>query len=114
MTTAIGGLLHTAGSGRPSEWSGLMAMPESSRHVISPDIFGALRAGGPVPVPFRGESLLAQPLLNKDGAFDDRERADFGLSGLLPPRVVSIEEQIALELEHVRRKDDDLERYIGL
>jgi hypothetical protein len=113
MTTAIGGLLHTA-EGRPSEWSGLMAMPESSRHVISPDIFGALRAGGPVPIPFRGEALLAQPLLNKDGAFDCRERADFGLSGLLPPRVVSIGEQVSLELEHVRRKDDDLERYIGL
>ncbi|HEX9043504.1 MAG TPA: oxaloacetate-decarboxylating malate dehydrogenase, partial [Candidatus Limnocylindrales bacterium] len=113
MTTAIGGLLHAADSGRPSQWSGLMAMPDAIRS-FPPDLFGALRAGGPVPIPYRGEALLAQPLLNKDGAFDERERTAFGLSGLLPPRVVSIEEQVSLELEHVRRKDDDLERYIGL
>ncbi|HEY6056974.1 MAG TPA: NAD-dependent malic enzyme, partial [Candidatus Limnocylindrales bacterium] len=62
----------------------------------------------------RGETLLAQPLLNKDTAFSREERAALGLLGLLPARVIGIDEQVALELEHVRRKSDELERYIGL
>ena len=32
----------------------------------------------------------------------------------MPGHVQTIEEQLELELEHLRRKDDDLERYIGL
>jgi malate dehydrogenase (oxaloacetate-decarboxylating) len=62
----------------------------------------------------RGVDLLARPLLNKDLAFDDDERDALGLRGLLPPRVLSIDEQVALELEHLRRKSDELEQYIGL
>ena len=73
-----------------------------------------LRPAGTIEVPFRGAELLEQPLLNKDTAFDDAERGVFGLRGLLPPRVAAIEEQVSLELEHIRCKGDDLERYIGL
>ena len=69
---------------------------------------------GPIPVWRRGPELIAHPLLNKGTAFTDGERDQFGLRGLLPPRVSTIEEQVALELEHVRRKPDELERYIGL
>jgi len=68
----------------------------------------------PLPVRERGRALIGQPLLNKDTAFTQGERDAFGLHGLLPAQVSTIGEQVALELEHVRRKADDLERYIGL
>jgi malic enzyme len=69
---------------------------------------------GPLRVRQRGPELIAHRLLNKDTAFSEREREQFGLRGLLPPRVSTIDEQVRLELEHVRRKADDLERFIGL
>ena len=80
----------------------------------APLIDALLVPNGPVPVPYRGPELLELPLLNKDAAFSPQERDALGLRGLLPPRVATIDEQLALELEHVRRKTDDLERYIGL
>jgi malate dehydrogenase (oxaloacetate-decarboxylating) len=84
-------------------------------HVLSRAILDPLRSGiGPVPVGLRGIALLADPVLNKDSAFTEEERTAFGLRGLLPARVATIDDQVALELEHVRRKHDDLERYIGL
>ena len=67
-----------------------------------------------VPVAYRGHELLAQPLLNKDTAFTEQEREVFGLRGLLPPRVRTLEEQVVLEIAKNRRKGDELERFIGL
>jgi malic enzyme len=61
-----------------------------------------------------GADILGQPLLNKDAAFTEPERDQLGLRGLLPWRVATIEEQVVLELEHLRRKGDDIEKYIGL
>ena len=82
---------------------------------LSVEALDHLRQGiGPVPVSIRGEALLSHQLLNKDAAFPYDERDAFDLNGLLPPRVMTMDEQVDLELERVRRKDDELERYIGL
>ena len=62
----------------------------------------------------RGAEIFGHPLLNKDAAFSAGEREALGLRGLLPWRVATIDEQVALEMEHLRGKNDDMEKYIGL
>lgn len=69
---------------------------------------------GTLRVAWSGSELLEHSLFNKDLAFDRDEREALKLRGLLPSRILTIEEQVALELEHVRCKSDPLEQYIGL
>jgi len=68
-------------------------------------------AGQEVP---RGMEVLRDPLLNKGTAFTERERDALGLRGLLPPHVLSQDEQAERVLEHLRRQPDDLEKYVAL
>ena len=79
-----------------------------------PDPYDDIAAGRPAAIRLAGPALLGSRLLTKDLAFPHEERDAFRLHGLLPDRVLTIEEQMELELEHLRRKDDALERYIGL
>jgi malate dehydrogenase (oxaloacetate-decarboxylating) len=79
-----------------------------------PAPYDDIAAGRPAPVSLAGPALLGSRLLTKDLAFPHEERELFALRGLLPDRVLTIEEQVDLELEHLRRKDDALERYIGM
>ena len=62
----------------------------------------------------KGFDMLQNPLLNKGTAFTQKERDLLGLQGLLPPRVLSMEDQIARILESIRRKPTNLGKYITL
>jgi malate dehydrogenase (oxaloacetate-decarboxylating) len=79
-----------------------------------PSPFDRIAAGEPAEIDVSGSDLLNRRLLTKDLAFPLDERTEFRLHGLLPDRVLSIEEQLELEHEHIVRKPDDLEQYIGL
>ena len=79
-----------------------------------PPPYDSIAAGRPTEIPLHGTTLLSNRLLTKDFAFTADEREAFGLRGLLPDRVMTIEEQVALELGRLRRKKDALEQYIGL
>jgi malic enzyme len=58
--------------------------------------------------------LLRDPRRNKGSAFTREERAAFGLEGLLPWAVSTMEQQAQRAYENLIRKTDPLERYIGL
>jgi malic enzyme len=62
----------------------------------------------------RGEQILRDPSQNQDAAFTQAERRQLGVEGLLPPAVLTIQQQVAMELEHIFSKRDPLEQYIGL
>jgi malate dehydrogenase (oxaloacetate-decarboxylating)(NADP+) len=62
----------------------------------------------------RGVDLLHDPRLNKGTAFGEDERDALGLRGLLPPKVTTPATQVSRVLGNMRRKPDDLEKYIYL
>ena len=81
-------------------------------------------AGGPASARMRasndlaalptGIALLRDPALNKGSAFTQEERETLGLTGLLPPRVHTIDEQVQRILENLRKQSTDIERYVYL
>jgi malate dehydrogenase (oxaloacetate-decarboxylating)(NADP+) len=62
----------------------------------------------------RGVHMLHDPRLNKGTAFTDDERERLGLRGLLPPRVLTMEDQVSRVLDTYGRKTNDLDRYVNL
>src|ERR1035437_7415279 len=61
-----------------------------------------------------GFHLLNFPLLNKGTAFSDHERDVFGLHGLLPPHVGSLEEQIERRIKAFREQPNAFHKYAFL
>ena len=62
----------------------------------------------------RGMALLRDPLLNKGTAFTEAERNALGLRGLLPPHVLSMDEQVTRFMTNLRGLPSDLEKYVAL
>src|ERR1051326_4032760 len=61
-----------------------------------------------------GKELIDDPMLNKGTAFTLEERNEWGLLGLLPPYVETLDEQVIRAYEAFQRKDHDIERHIYL
>ncbi|MGB2713691.1 MAG: NAD-dependent malic enzyme [Vicinamibacterales bacterium] len=62
----------------------------------------------------RGVDLLHDPVFNKGTAFTQQERDALNLGGLLPPRILTQDEQAEKVLESFRGKTSALEKYIYL
>jgi malate dehydrogenase (oxaloacetate-decarboxylating)(NADP+) len=67
----------------------------------------------PIPHP-SGYALLRDPRLNKGTAFTAAERRTWGLEGLLPPTIATLELQIARRHEEIAGLSDDLQKYLVL
>jgi len=65
-------------------------------------------------VSVRGASLLKLPLLNKGTGFSIDEREKFGLRGLLPDHVSTIDEQILRVRDQFDRKESELSKNVYL
>ena len=59
-------------------------------------------------------ALLADPLTNKGTAFTEAERDEFGLHGLLPPYVGTLDSQIERRRRALEDMDSDFHRYAFL
>jgi malate dehydrogenase (oxaloacetate-decarboxylating)(NADP+) len=68
----------------------------------------------PLACPEYGRGVIEDPLWNKALAFDFVERDRLGIRGLLPPVVRTLEEQVALSLDHLRGMSDDVQKNIYL
>ncbi len=62
----------------------------------------------------RGRELLHDPILNRGTAFSSEERDEFGLRGLLPAGVETLEQQVDRVVRNCAAKASDLDRYLCL
>jgi len=65
-------------------------------------------------IPYSGPTLLETPLLNKGSAFTPDERSSFNLTGLLPPRYETIDEQVERAYLQYKSFQNDLNKHIYL
>lgn len=72
------------------------------------------RSAEPVYLPYAGPQLISTPLLNKGTAFTEKERQDFNLLGLVPPRVESLAEQTERAYQQYRSFDRRINQHIYL
>ncbi len=69
---------------------------------------GSIRTG------LRGKDVLANPILNKGVAFSEAERKALDLNGILPPTILTIEEQVKRVYEQLQSEPSNLRKNIML
>ncbi|MGD0068547.1 MAG: NAD-dependent malic enzyme [Streptosporangiaceae bacterium] len=62
----------------------------------------------------RGRQVLADARINKGTAFDDSERRDLGLTGLIPAAHFTLDDQVGRVYAQYRHQPDDLARNVTL
>src|SRR5690554_6387526 len=62
----------------------------------------------------QGFMLRRLPLLNKSTAFTPEERREFGLEGLLPPHVATLEEQVERTYGNFQRATTNIDKHVYL
>lgn len=65
-------------------------------------------ASGPLKCALTGQQLLSVAQYNKGSAFPNDERKEFGLYGLLPPKIQTLEEQVDRAYQQYSSCGDDL------
>ncbi|AJI28448.1 oxaloacetate-decarboxylating malate dehydrogenase [Bacillus cereus] len=71
-------------------------------------------SNGSLETTLRGVEILSTPFLNKGVAFTQEEREELGLKGLLPPAVLTLEEQARRAYEQFCSQPDDLLKNVYL
>ncbi|MFE9079261.1 oxaloacetate-decarboxylating malate dehydrogenase [Bacillus mobilis] len=71
-------------------------------------------SNGSLETTLRGVEVLSTPLLNKGVAFTQEEREGLGLKGVLPPAVLTLEEQARRAYEQFCSQPDDLLKNVYL
>ncbi|MER5451561.1 NAD-dependent malic enzyme [Streptomyces sp. NPDC002764] len=62
----------------------------------------------------RGRAVLADPRLNRGTAFTGQERRELGLDGLIPPRVLTLDQQADRAYGQYSAQPTDLARHVNL
>ncbi|MNW41530.1 putative NAD-dependent malic enzyme 2 [compost metagenome] len=73
-----------------------------------------IREDGSLCTSLKGKDVLANPLLNKGVAFTQEERQRLGLNGILPPTVLTLEEQVERAYEQFLAQPTMLRRNASL
>jgi len=88
--------------------TGKVGAASEATHRMGRTKFYCEAPDGSFRVSARGSDVLRTPQINKGTAFTEREREALGLVGLLPPAVLTLEQQAERAYELFRAQADDL------
>ncbi len=90
------------------------AVPVAGRVMKAPPKTSWVAADGAFETKLRGRQILADPHLNRGVAFTEEDRGALGLTGLLPPRVLTLDEQEDRAIEQYRSQPTSLSKNVFL